>query len=491
MELLEVRKQNPWWENPLRINEDPKLKDFDTAKVKWFPRLMKYINLDKDAVYSIRGPRQVGKTTLLKLMIRNLLQTSNPINVMYFACDLLRDNLALSDLLETYYSWIRNQSQARVHIFLDEISSVKDWQKAIKFFVDTKGNANLTIVVTGSHTLDIKTSAERLPGRVGEKEHVSTHKILLPMKFAEYVQMRNPELYRQVQVFELDAAPKRGAQFNELIAGKLPLSAQNLIRLLPELDALFDEYLITGGVMIAVNEYAQHNRINAQIYDIYIRQLIGDMARLNREERTAKFILASMLKRLCTPLSWNCIRKENSIPSPPTVEQYANILQNMFVVNIFFKIEADGTIKRASGKKIHILNPFIFHALRGWLINPAEDPYQSSVEFLSSAENKSKLVEAVVGDHLNRAAHNIRPSDTFDASDYVFYFRTKKGDEVDFIFKAQNIFAGIDLTYQNQLNSEDFRGLSKLGGGCMISKRDFLQKDKVAVIPVSLFLLYI
>ena len=74
MELLEIRKQNPWWENLNRIEEDPKIRDYETAIIKWTPRLKKYIFLDKNAVYSIRGPRQVGKTTLLKIIIRELLQ---------------------------------------------------------------------------------------------------------------------------------------------------------------------------------------------------------------------------------------------------------------------------------------------------------------------------------------------------------------------------------------------------------------------------------
>ncbi|PIZ95063.1 hypothetical protein COX84_04660, partial [Candidatus Micrarchaeota archaeon CG_4_10_14_0_2_um_filter_49_7] len=106
MDLLEIRKQNPWWESRQRINEDPKLKDYDFARIKWAPRLRKYIDLHKDVVYSIRGPRQVGKTTLMKLMIRETLEKSNPANCMYFSCDLVRDNSALSDLLETYLTWV-------------------------------------------------------------------------------------------------------------------------------------------------------------------------------------------------------------------------------------------------------------------------------------------------------------------------------------------------------------------------------------------------
>ncbi|MEW5897132.1 MAG: ATP-binding protein [Nanoarchaeota archaeon] len=491
MDLLDIRKQNLWWETKERINEDPKIRDYLSARIKWAPRLKKYIFLDKDVVYSIRGPRQVGKTTLIKIIIRELLESNGPLNIMYFACDLLRDNLALSDLLNTYYDWIRPQNNQRLFIFLDEISSVKDWQKSIKLFIDTKGNNNLTIILTGSHTLDIKSSAERLPGRIGEKEHVPTHKILLPMKFAEYVEMRNPELYKQVKELKLDIAEERMKQFKEMITGKIPPSAQNLIRLLPELDFLLDEYLVTGGIMVAVNEYTEHKRINSHIYEMYIRQLIGDMARINREERTAKLILAAMLKRIGSVYSWSSIKKDAGIPTQPTVDQYAGILQTMFVLNIYYKIELDGTIKRASDKKVYVLNPFIFHALYSWLINPAQDSYLSSIEFLSKSENKSTLIESIVGDHLNRAAHNLRPTNMFDPSDFIFYLKTNKGYEVDFIFKAQDIFTGIEVKYQNTLNTGDFKGLNKVGKGCLVTKKDFVQKEKFALIPVSLFLLYI
>ena len=52
-----------------------------TAEVryKWYPALRHYISLDKDVIYTIRGPRQVGKTTLLKIIIKELIN-SNKIN---------------------------------------------------------------------------------------------------------------------------------------------------------------------------------------------------------------------------------------------------------------------------------------------------------------------------------------------------------------------------------------------------------------------------
>ncbi|HLD06464.1 MAG TPA: ATP-binding protein, partial [Candidatus Nanoarchaeia archaeon] len=489
MNISDMRKQNPWWEDPGRIHEDLKLREFENASVKWMPRLLKYINLEKNAVYSLRGPRQVGKTTVVKILIRNLLAEKNASNIMYFACDSVKDNQELIGLLEEYNGWVKKQNSGRIFIFLDEITAVKDWQKAIKFFIDS--NSSVTMLITGSNVLDIKKSTERLPGRTGEKEGVSSNKILLPMKFAEYVEMRNPQLYEQVKKWGIHEPQARNEEFKQIISGNLPKSSWDLSRLLLQLDSLFDEYLITGGIMLAVNEYANTKKISPQLYDLYLKQVIGDITRSGREEKTAKLILASILKRMGTAASWNGIRTENDIASSSTVEQYAYILRDTFVISIFYLIELDGKQKPSSNKKIYVENPFIFHALRNWLYEGTRDPFITTNEYLENPQTKSVLVESVVANHLCRIAYSFRPSDIFDPSDNVFYTKTKKGIEIDFILRTPNGPRGVEVKYQNQINIGDLIGIKKLKQGVLVSKSKFEQKDGIAVIPVSLFLLYI
>ena len=491
MDISEIRRQNPWWENPLRIEEDLKIQDVENSIAKWTPRLLHYIDLEKDALYSIRGPRQVGKTTSIKILIKKLLINKNPINIMYYACDLVLDEKKLYELLESYHIWIRNQNQERIYIFLDEISSVKNWQKTLKFFIDTKGNSNITFLVTGSHTLDIKSSTERLPGRVGDKEGIQTNKILLPMKFAEYVEMRNPEIFEHIKKLDLHKSNTRNDEFLQIISGKLPKSSWNLSKILPELDKLLEEYLITGGIMIAVNDYLKNSKISASIYELYLKQLAGDIGRLNREEKTAKLILLSMMKRMSTPISWDGIRKENGIANSQTIFQYANLLSDLFIINIFYKINLDNQHKKLSDKKIYIQNPFIFHALYNWLINPSKEPFVSTHEFLSDSQQKSTLIESVIANHLCRATFSLKPSDIFDASDHIFYTRTKKGHEIDFVIKVDEKLRGIEVKYQNSINPEDFISLKKLQSGCLITKSLIEQRGRYSLIPISLFLLYI
>src|SRR3989338_8672846 len=250
MEIQQLAIQNPWWAKKESIDEDVKIKEFLAAPVKWRPRLLKYMPLDRDVIYSVRGPRQVGKTTLVKVVIKDLIEkNTNPIDILYYACDLIRTPGMLYNLLETYHSWNRTLSEGRIRIFLDEISAIPQWQKAIKRFVDQYGNKDVTLYITSSHSLDIERSTERLPGRTGEREGISTHKILLPMKFSENVEMRAPELYATIKVHKLHEQTVRSKELLMLAKGQAPLSAQALLPLLSELDRFFEEYLLTGGIM--------------------------------------------------------------------------------------------------------------------------------------------------------------------------------------------------------------------------------------------------
>lgn len=63
---------NPWWRDRQSINQDKHILTFEASKIRWHPPLLK-TSLQEDALHIIKGPRQVGKTTLIKLFIKNLL----------------------------------------------------------------------------------------------------------------------------------------------------------------------------------------------------------------------------------------------------------------------------------------------------------------------------------------------------------------------------------------------------------------------------------
>ena len=83
------------------------------------------------------------------------------------------------------------------------------------------------------------------------------------------------------------------------------------------------------------------------------------------------------------------------------------------------------------------------------------------------------------------------PSDVFSPHDHIFYLKTDGGKkEVDFVLKENgNKLLGIELKYQNRINSSDYRGLTSFESGLLISKDKFDLRGKYATVPASLFLL--
>jgi len=123
----------------------------DKSKVQWDPRLKYKFDLNIDAIYTLRGPRQVGKTTLIKDMIRHLIKSQvPPRNIFYYTCDLIDNPKALVETISSYLTFARPSPKRRVYLMLDEVSSIKDWQKAIKHLADTGKLIQTTLILTGS-----------------------------------------------------------------------------------------------------------------------------------------------------------------------------------------------------------------------------------------------------------------------------------------------------------------------------------------------------
>ena len=75
-------RENPWWADPSSIEADPHLRRLAAQPLIYeheFP-----FELDEDAVFTLRGPRQVGKTTLLKRITRHLIEAGiEPRDILY------------------------------------------------------------------------------------------------------------------------------------------------------------------------------------------------------------------------------------------------------------------------------------------------------------------------------------------------------------------------------------------------------------------------
>jgi predicted AAA+ superfamily ATPase len=495
---IELIDQNPWWRKPKAILKDKYIVAAAKSKAPWNPRLKYKFDLNMDAVYTLRGPRQVGKTTLLKQMIKHLIELKvPPRNIFYFTCDLIDNPRALAETISSYLDWDMRSRKTRAYLLVDEASSVKDWQKAIKYLADTGKLTLTTLILTGSHTLDIKKASEKLPGRRGKSKDV-LDKVMLPMKFAEYVETLSKDVRDLIREQNILLWDKRKELFFSILKGEIPEEVKELSLLSKELNLLFHNYLLTGGTARVAHEYLKRGEIPEEVYKTYVDVVLGDLAKWGKRESYLRQVITRTLETLGSPVGWNTLRNGTDIASHNTVAEYVDTLADSFVLLYFHRYDSSRQAPAyQKEKKIHFQDPFFLHAMRAWVTG--REPFESTAEFLRNPENSSVMAEGVVADHLVRLAFLMsKQKQLFAYENMVLYWRGKKDREVDFVVRTgDSECIPIEVKYQRTISSRDTFGIidfmkaSGASKGIILSKETLEIKRNITVLPIWLFLLLV
>ena len=180
----QILAQNPWWSEQEWRLDDRQLARLASQPMRLPAELVGTIDLKDAAIHTLRGPRQVGKSTDLKLLVeRALAEGHEPRSIVYLTLDLIEGE-RLAELAETV---TRAKAAARHRgpsiVLLDEVTSVPRWQTAVKARWDDGTIADDVVVCTGSSAIDLqKGAAERLPGRRGAGRDY----LVLPQTFAAF-----------------------------------------------------------------------------------------------------------------------------------------------------------------------------------------------------------------------------------------------------------------------------------------------------------------
>jgi predicted AAA+ superfamily ATPase len=166
---------NPWWHN----HPAPRLPSFQ----RWlFAPVLQRLTSGMAPITAIRGPRQVGKTTLQQQIIQHLIQQEHiaPKRIFRIQFDMIP---LLAEAGKTPILHLCNWFQQHilqgatfneyahqgepVFLFLDEVQNIKDWAAQLKSLVD---HNDLRVLLTGSSALRIKAGQDSLAGRISTFE---------------------------------------------------------------------------------------------------------------------------------------------------------------------------------------------------------------------------------------------------------------------------------------------------------------------------------
>lgn len=363
-------------------------------------------------VVMVTGPRQVGKTTMLRHINKN---------INYVSLDNLNArDLAISDpelFLETY----------KTPLVIDEFQYAPNLLSYIKIRVDearfdrvfnSGDDVNVMYYLTGSQSfLSMKNVSESLAGRVGiiEMYGLSTNEL----------NMQSDEIFipeiSELQKKKISNKPDSNKIFERIFKGSYP------------------ELYINENVTL--NEYYE------SYVKTYIERDIRDLINISDEIKFMKF-MTSIAARTGEELNITTVANDAEI-SVPTAQSWLSILVNTGLV-ILLEPFSNNVIKRT------IKRPKIYFMDTGLACYLAKYP---SAEILEASAYAEHIFETyVVSEIVKTFANNGK-----DFKRYLFYYRDDKKREIDLIIDYNNKLYPIKIKKGKKPNDECTKNFEVLG----------------------------
>ena len=339
---------NTHWEDPARFEDlDPNLRKLKRQYYVFESALLNQLPVTEPGIYTLGGGRQIGKTTLLKQWMVQLMKDGvPPKTIAFFTGELIDDYHTLLRLIQTQLAEMPGTSLR--YLIIDEVTYIPHWDKAIKYAADGGLLENVILLLTGSDLILIKEALMRFPGRRGKSATVNFH--LYPLSFREMV------ILKQKNIPEVLSPDVVQMLFSE-----------------------FENYLTHGGYLKAINDLALNQQILDSTLITYSDWIRGDMLRRGKQEYHLREIINAIIKRYNSQISWNSLAQDLSIDHPKTVSDYVEILEMMdavFVQAALLEDKLAAAPKKA--RKVMFTDPFIYHALKAW-IEPVTDAYTNQI----------------------------------------------------------------------------------------------------------------
>lgn len=237
----------------------------------------------------VRGPRQYGKSTWLEQQIRTTVEEYGRGATFYLNGDEIPDSERLYEQARRLLPLFRPAAKTR-RLFIDEITAVPDWQRALKRLADEGLLRDTLVVTTGSKALDLRRGSERLPGRKGRLKRSSYY--LTPVPFGEFKRV-----------------------CGEALTGD-PVRA----------------YLLTGGSPVACAEIARAGSVPEYVHEMTRDWILGDCAISGRNRSSLLSVFEALHRYGGTPLGQAKLAREAGLANNTVAVGYIELLSDLMCV---------------------------------------------------------------------------------------------------------------------------------------------------------------
>lgn len=438
--LEELEVHNQFHDSIARFrSHDPHLRRLSSCSFVYKSKLLEERSFLKPGIYLITGGRQIGKTTFLKQLIEKWLAEgeAEAKNIQFITGEIIDTHHILRRFIQSFHASERKQI-----LFIDEVNYIPDWDKTIKYIADAGMTESMSIILTGSDNRIIKAAMKRFAGRRGMEDRVDFE--FSPLSFLEVASLIKPELQTDLNTISLSPLPEGIGLYQKHSA---------------VLKKLFNDYLLHGGFLPAINSYYSTGKIQKAVFNTYIHWIVGDVLKNNKTENYLIEVLGGIVKSYGSRVSWNSLAKNLSIDHHMTISDYCHILQDMNVLYIQEALREDKlSAAPKKQKKIHFRDPFIAHAVSAYI---TESDFDSISTQIRNPEISSSLVESVCVAHCKRL--------------FPTYYISGTRGEVDIAVVKGNTFLPMEVKWTTQLRPEELKQISVYKDGLILTPANTLR----------------
>jgi hypothetical protein len=325
-----LRSLNPWWGSPADVRPAPP--EFQRPALRG---LAARLSAPRALIEVLRGPRQVGKTTGLHQVVRDLLRRGvggRDILFVRFDLELLRDEPSgLRRIVRWFADAVRERPLDRgapAYVLLDEIHKLPRWNDEVKHLFDT---FPLRILLTGSSSVLVaKGGRESLAGRSFTTE-------LPPFTFREVLECWHPTL--------AVALPPR-LRFTDVFDGRLRAYAESFSKLKAQqklaIRRKLERYYTRGGYPRLHSGEVDDDRWADYVVQTVFESVLGnDIPDLFPVEqpRLLRALYLEVAKRTGQELAQNALTQTLTLQgfatNQPTVGRYLHYLADALLIREF------------------------------------------------------------------------------------------------------------------------------------------------------------
>lgn len=480
--LAQLKTWNPWWQQGkdgiARYNDPLYKRELYSNVISQYKQ--------GNQIVSIVGMRQVGKSTLMRQVIKEFLDGGvDPKTILYISFDdpfvrIKYDKKKIFDIVvQTFMGGLLQENldsyKGKLYFFLDEIHQLPEWERTLKTYYDRSFPVNY--MVSGSSSLHLQSkNKESLLGRISEH-------VLWPFSFREYFEYHSGQ---DKQVSEIVGESrliynKYTTTFDtaEVYPALQETYKKAFVWSKQTIESNLQRFIVCGGFPRAWQQpdFVSRQRI---LWEQHVGKVIfEDLVQVAsiRKPRDLEFLFTYIIENNGKEVKLGEMKRNLNIHWE-TLDRYLSYLIRTFLI---FRVERTKTkrllLKRRSGNVKFYLTDV---ALRNAFYNKTEDVYFDSEEMSFISEN-------LVCTTLQRWLRGPK------REEQVSFYRDRSG-EVDFVFKGFNTIIPVEIKWRNEMPG--LRTLQKVenywevGQSFLITKdQDLDLRNKRLSIPLWFFLL--